>query len=73
MPNVNTDPIGWMNETVKTVPSHKLLFRLFNFFLGRKMTYKDLYIYYTNVYDKVEDYKKKAMNTVINIYEYNKE
>lgn len=66
--------LKWMEETVEDVPSNKWLYKLLCFCIGRrkeKITYKELYIFYTNVYSKNEDYKKKAINTILNIYEYN--
>ena len=49
-----TQDIKWMEEVVVDVPSNKRLFKFFRFIIGKRktgVTYKDLYIFYTNVYN----------------------
>ena len=72
MSTIEQNSIKWMEEPIKKVPFNKWLFKILCFFMRKQLTYKDLYIFYTNVYNKTENYKMKAMNNVINIYEYNK-
>lgn len=70
--------IEWMEETVIDVPSNKTLFRIVKFIIGKRktgVTYKDLYIFYTNVYNikgtEPSVIKTKAMENVLAIYYYN--
>lgn len=70
--------IAWMDEIVIDVPTNKRLFNFIKFIVGRRkkgLTYKDVYIMYTHIYDFKEnefsDVKKKAMENIINIYYYN--
>jgi hypothetical protein len=75
-----TNDIKWMEEIVKDVPSNKRLFKFFRFIIGKRktgVTYKDLYIFYTNVYNikgtDPSSIKTKAMETVLAVYYYNNE
>jgi hypothetical protein len=70
--------ISWMEETVETVPTNKTLYKLLCFFLGKrkkKLTYKDLYIIYTHVYNfkknDIVKVKEKAIDNIIEIYKIN--
>lgn len=72
------DDIKWMEEIIEKVPSNKLFFNILKFFLGRLkkgISYKELYIIYTNIYNfkKVNEYlmKEKALKTILEIYYYN--
>ena len=71
--------ILWMEETVEDVPSNRILYKILCFFLGKrkkKLTYKDLYLFYTNTYNlknkDIVSIKEKTMETLIDIYYYNK-
>ena len=73
-----TNDIKWMEEIVKDVPSNKRLFKFFRFIIGKRktgVTYKDLYIFYTNVYNikstEPSSIKTKAMENVLAVYYYN--
>lgn len=75
--NMNEN-IKWMDEIIIDVPSHKKLFKFFRFILGKRktgITYKELYIFYTNTYNiKGTDpsiIKTKAMENVLAVYYYN--
>ena len=70
--------ISWMEETVETVPTNKFFYKLLCFFLGRrkkKLTYKDLYIIYTHIYDfkkyDLHEVKRKSMEVLLEIYKEN--
>lgn len=70
--------IKWMEEIVKDVPSNKRLFKFFRFIIGKRktgVTYKYLYIFYTNVYNikgtEPSSIKTKAMENVLAVYYYN--
>ncbi len=73
-----TENIKWMEEIVNSVPSNEILFKIFRFIIGKRkkgVTYKDLYIFYTNTYN-IKDtepslIKTKAMENVLAIYYYN--
>ena len=76
MSTIELNDIEWMEETIKKVPSNQMLYNFICFCMGRrkkKITYKELYIFYTHIYGRSEDNKKKAMKTLLNIYKYNKE
>lgn len=72
--------IKWMEEIIDDVPSNKRLFKFFKFVLGKRktgLTYKELYIIYTNIYnikgsDDME-IKERAMKHILEIYYYNNE
>lgn len=72
--------IKWMEEIIDDVPSNKILFKLFKFILGKRktgLTYKELYIIYTNMYnfkntDEIE-VKEQALKHILEIYYYNNE
>lgn len=72
--------IKWMEEIIDDVPSNKTLFKLFKFILGKRktgLTYKELYIIYTNMYnfknaDEIE-VKEQALKHILEIYYYNNE
>ena len=72
--------IKWMEEIIDDVPSNKTLFKLFKFILGKRktgLTYKELYIIYTNIYnfkntDEIE-VKEQALKHILEIYYYNNE
>jgi hypothetical protein len=72
--------IKWMEEIIDDVPSNKTLFKLFKFILGKRktgLTYKELYIIYTNMYnfkntDEIE-MKEQALKHILEIYYYNNE
>ena len=72
--------IKWMEEIIDDVPSNKNLFKLFKFILGKRktgLTYKELYIIYTNMYnfkntDEIE-VKEHALKHILEIYYYNNE
>jgi hypothetical protein len=73
-----TNDIKWMEEIVKDVPSNKRLFKFFRFIIGKRktgVTYKDLYIFYTNVYNikgtEPSSIKTKAMESILAVYYYN--
>jgi hypothetical protein len=75
--SLNND-VSWMEETVETVPTNKILYKIVCFFLGKrkkKLTYKDLYIIYTNVYNfkknDIVKVKEKAIDNIIEIYKIN--
>ena len=69
-----------MEEIIDDVPSNKRLFKFFKFVLGKRktgLTYKELYIIYTNIYnikgsDDME-IKERAMKHILEIYYYNNE
>jgi hypothetical protein len=70
--------IEWMEEIVQDVPSNKFLFKVFKFFLGRRkkgISYKELYIIYTNIYNfkkyDEHDVKEEAVKAILEIYYYN--
>lgn len=72
------DNIKWMEEIVIDVPSNRLLFKLLRFILGKRkkgITYKELYIFYSNTYNikgtESSSIKTKAMENVLAIYYYN--
>lgn len=74
---MNTN-ITWMEEKVEDVPSNKLFFKFWKFITGRRkkgITYKDLYIIYTHIYDfKKNDIsliKEMALKNILEIYYYN--
>lgn len=72
--------VKWMEEIIDDVPSNKALFKLFKFILGKRktgLTYKELYIIYTNMYnfkntDEIE-VKEQALKHILEIYYYNNE
>ena len=72
--------IKWMEEIIDDVPSNKTLFKVFKFILGKRktgLTYKELYIIYTNMYnfkntDEIE-VKEQALKHILEIYYYNNE
>lgn len=72
--------VKWMEEIIDDVPSNKTLFKLFKFILGKRktgLTYKELYIIYTNMYnfkntDEIE-VKEQALKYILEIYYYNNE
>lgn len=72
--------VKWMEEIIDDVPSNKTLFKLFKFILGKRktgLTYKELYIIYTNMYnfkntDEIE-VKEQALKHILEIYYYNNE
>lgn len=72
--------IKWMEDIIDDVPSNKTLFKLFKFILGKRktgLTYKELYIIYTNMYnfkntDEIE-VKEQALKHILEIYYYNNE
>lgn len=72
--------VKWMEEIIVDVPSNKTLFKLFKFVLGKRktgLTYKELYIIYTNMYnfkntDEIE-VKEQALKHILEIYYYNNE
>ena len=72
--------VKWMEEIIDDVPSNKTLFKLFKFILGKRktgLTYKELYIIYTNMYnfkntDEIE-MKEQALKHILEIYYYNNE
>ena len=73
-----TENIEWMEETVNSVPSNEILFKIFKFIIGKRrkcVTYKDIYIFYTNTYNikgtEPSLIKTKAMENVLAIYYYN--
>lgn len=73
-----THDIKWMEEVVVDVPSNKRLFKFFRFIIGKRktgVTYKDLYIFYTNVYNikgtEPSSIKTKAMESILAVYYYN--
>lgn len=75
-----TQDIKWMEEVVMDVPSNKRLFKFFRFIIGKRktgITYKDLYIFYTNVYNikgtDPSNIKTNAMENVLAVYYYNNE
>ena len=70
--------IQWMEEVINDVPTKKGLFKFFKFILGKRktgLTYKDLYIIYTHIYNfkGVDEtkLKEKAIEHLIEIYYYN--
>ena len=72
------DKIKWMEEIVIDVPSNRFLFKLLRFILGKRkkgITYKELYIFYSNTYNikgtESSTIKTKAMENVLAIYYYN--
>lgn len=72
------DNIKWMEEIVIDVPSNRFLFKLLRFILGKRkkgITYKELYIFYSNTYNikgtESSSIKTKAMENVLAIYYYN--
>lgn len=72
------DNIKWMEEIVIDVPSNRFLFKLLRFILGKRkkgITYKELYIFYSNTYNikgtESSSIKAKAMENVLAIYYYN--
>ena len=72
------EKIKWMEEIVEDVPTNKTLFKLFKFLTGRRkkgITYKELYVIYTNMYNfKKSDIlivRQRAMENVLAIYYYN--
>jgi hypothetical protein len=76
MPTIEIKDIEWMEESIKTVPSHQFLYNFVCFCLGRrkkKISYKELYILYTHIYGNDDINKKKALNILLDIYKYNKE
>jgi hypothetical protein len=76
MSTIEIKDIEWMEETINKVPSNQLLYKFVCFCLGRrkkKISYKELYIFYTHVYGNDEVNKKKALSILLNIYKYNKE
>ena len=73
-----THDIKWMEEVVVDVPSNKRLFKFFRFIIGKRktgVTYNDLYIFYTNVYNikgtEPSSIKTKAMESILAVYYYN--
>lgn len=73
-----TNEIKWMTETIVDVPSNKIFFKIFRFIIGKRktgVTYKDLYIFYTNVYNikgtEPLNIKTKALENVLAVYYYN--
>lgn len=73
-----THDIKWMEEVVVDVPSNKRLFKFFRFIIGKSktgVTYKDLYIFYTNAYNikgtEPSSIKTKAMESILAVYYYN--
>ena len=72
------DNIKWMEEIIIDVPSNRFLFKLLRFILGKRkkgITYKELYIFYSNTYNikgtESSSIKTKAMENVLAIYYYN--
>ena len=72
--------LEWMEEVISDVPTNKKVFNFIKFILGRRkkgLTYKELYIMYTHIYDfkrvELSEVKKKAMETILEIYHYNNE
>ena len=70
--------IAWMEEIIEDVPSNRMLFTIFKFFLGKLkkgITYKELYIIYTNMYNfkntTESEIKEEALKHVMEIYYYN--
>jgi hypothetical protein len=70
--------IRWMDESVVDVPSNKILYRILCFFTGRrkrKLTYKELYVVYTHIYNfkknDISEVKRKSMETLLEIYKKN--
>lgn len=69
--------LNWLEEKVIDVPSNKFFYKVLKFILkgGKELTYKELYIFYTHVYNmknKDEDkIKENAAKLVKNIYLYN--
>lgn len=72
---LNNEKIRWIDTEVKNVKSHKWLFKLLKFLLRKNITYKDIYIFYTHVYDFKEndilEIKRKSMEAILAIYQYN--
>lgn len=70
--------VKWMDEVITSVPSNKRLFNFFKFILGRRkkgITYKELYILYTNIYNfkntDDNEIKEKALKHILEIYYFN--
>lgn len=70
--------VRWMEEIIDDVPSNKLLFKFFKFILGKRkkgITYKELYIIYTNMYNikNADEFevKEQALKHILEIYYYN--
>ena len=68
----------WLDEKIIDVPNNKKLFKLLLFILGRRkkgITYKELYILYTHIYDLkneiMSEIKEKAFGNILKIYYYN--
>ena len=72
--NINLD---WMNEKVVKIKSHNFFYKFVCFFLfriRRKITYKDLFILFYGLHRKKlgeEKSKKKALQTILKIYNEN--
>ena len=75
--NDNELDLEWMNEKVQSIKGHKFLYNFFcfvTFRMRRKLKYKELFLIYYGIHRKKLgeiDSKKKAIETVIKIYEEN--
>lgn len=68
------EAIEWMNETIENVPRNNFWYRVVCFLIGKrkkKMTYKEMYIFYTNTYKDDDLCKEKAMDILLEIYFFN--
>lgn len=68
------EAIKWMNETIENVPRNNFWYKIVCFLMGKrktKMTYKEMYIFYTNTYEKDDLCKEKAMDILLEIYYFN--
>lgn len=65
----------WMDTTVENMPNHKKWYKFMCFIMGRKLTYKELYIILCHINNKkgkeFKETQENSMKQIIDIYNFN--
>jgi hypothetical protein len=74
---MNEFNLSWWEEKVEKVPSKNWLYKIICFFLRRKLTYKELYVFYieinngNSVEESAKPIKKRCFEEILNVYSFN--
>lgn len=62
--------VKWINETIDRLPNHNFIYKIVCFFVGHKLTYKEMYamLYELNRKQFGDRARELSINKIIEIY-----